>query len=582
MDKEKIKNFIVTQRQNGVPDDQIYSFLQEKGAIAKPQAPEVAKETTAEKIAGFTGGKELAQGIGQALAQKEISAGIQDTMNQQIEIQGKLVKKLQEEKAAGLDTSKTEQALKYITDDLAKTSGSVEQQLNPNALTPGQVIGSSLQLATNALPGTIGATGMKTGKLAVQGTASKALAGVLPETLSATVAKVAPKSTLVNLAGKTGAGLATGYGLDVGTSLIEGESVKEALKPGLGTVIGGALPVGGFLTQRLILNPLGRVIKGLGSATGGVGTESLDVIMNNPKKASEITKALQKEGNIKILKDEAQTIMNGITQIKKEASKAYGEGLEQLASKDIKPDIFRASVQETLDNYGVSLKNGTRELANVEFTDPKNLQKASDLIDKLAQTDLDGKSLRKLVDDISNSAYKTATSDERLSYNIFVKDLADSVRGAINASTDKLSKINKQYATDIGLSDAVEAIYGKVKFRNLEELNAISQKIESLPSQKGLSPEVTEQFFNRIGKSAEDFKVTDAVRQLSSKVKGANTSGITWSELIQSVSAGLLTPKVIRDIAIATGKTQPVIKKLLENTAPTARKALLNSLLSPQ
>ncbi len=46
MDKEKIKQFITSQRENGVPDEQIHSFLVKKGAIAIPKAPEVAESNT--------------------------------------------------------------------------------------------------------------------------------------------------------------------------------------------------------------------------------------------------------------------------------------------------------------------------------------------------------------------------------------------------------------------------------------------------------------------------------------------------------------------------------------------------------
>lgn len=291
MDKEKIKNFIVTQRQNGVPDDQIYSFLQEKGAIAKPQAPEVAKETTAEKIAGFTGGKELAQGIGQALAQKEISAGIQDTMNQQIEIQGKLVKKLQEEKAAGLDTSKTEQALKYITDDLAKTSGSVEQQLNPNALTPGQVIGSSLQLGTT-----------------LAGVGSYSKAGLVGENaittgLQRTVPTVASQATKgvgiaqgVAQGAKTGAisGAAYGGASGIAEGISEGKSAGEVIQEG----IGGALVGAG--TGALLGGAIGGVSGGIKQVRATRGTKETNFAQElvSPKATSEVKQQALREGRV--------------------------------------------------------------------------------------------------------------------------------------------------------------------------------------------------------------------------------------------------------------------------------------------
>ena len=73
MDKEKIKQFIVSQREAGVPDEQIHSFLVQKGAITTPKPEEPEQKTFMEKVASFTGGEKIAQGLGQALANKEIS-----------------------------------------------------------------------------------------------------------------------------------------------------------------------------------------------------------------------------------------------------------------------------------------------------------------------------------------------------------------------------------------------------------------------------------------------------------------------------------------------------------------------------
>lgn len=66
MDKEKIKQFIITQRESGIPDDQIYSFLVEKGAITKPE-PE--QNFTGQETSPFqaTGEENLLSGTAKAL-----------------------------------------------------------------------------------------------------------------------------------------------------------------------------------------------------------------------------------------------------------------------------------------------------------------------------------------------------------------------------------------------------------------------------------------------------------------------------------------------------------------------------------
>lgn len=490
----------------------------------------------------FIGATPLAQGIGQAIAQPKNAKALDKVQTQATDIQTQLLQKIKEKRALGEDTTRLEGALTDLGGNIAQIGQETAQVLNPNDLTGKQVIGSAVQTAANFIPG---------------------------------VGKGA------NLATKVAVGAGTGYAFDVGSKLQnKDKTVGEAFKPSVGTIVGGSLPVAGAIISKVVAPVLSRLTKGLASGLSGVGTESIDSILQNPERAQQLTKELQQKGNQKILEEQSRKIVNGVSQIRREASTAFGNGLDELSKTDIKPKVFRAGIQPTLEQYGIGLEKGQRVFSNVEFSDPKNINKASELVDRLSNAELDGKSLRKLIDDIENSAYKTATSDERISFNRFVQDLGNSVRTAISESTPKLKEINAKYSQDIGLSDAIQSIFGTVKFKNIEELNAISQKIESLANQKGLSPQVVDDFFNRIGGSSKDFRTTEAVRQISNKVGTANPKGVSWSELLQNVTSAVVTPKMVRDIAIFTGKTEPVISKLLQGTKPAARKALLNALVS--
>src|SRR3990167_5916905 len=154
------------------------------------------------------------------------------------------------------------------------------------------------------------------------------------------------------LARKTAVGLGTGYAFDVGSKLQTGQ--EKPLVPGIGTAVGGALPVVGAgigYAGRVI----GRLFKGLGSGLSGVSTETINKIVTNPKAAQVATEKISKTGNAKVLEENARQIMSGITNIKSQARKAYGEGLESLASTDIKPQIFRENTQSFLDKYGVKI-----------------------------------------------------------------------------------------------------------------------------------------------------------------------------------------------------------------------------------
>lgn len=115
----------------------------------------VKKRTLGEKIADFTGGKEIAQGLGQALAQKGTSKLIDETQAQQQKVQASLLEQLKTRKASGGDTTKLEQALNMINEDIQSYGAGAERQLNPNELTTKQVVGDALQLATTAGAGKI-------------------------------------------------------------------------------------------------------------------------------------------------------------------------------------------------------------------------------------------------------------------------------------------------------------------------------------------------------------------------------------------------------------------------------------------
>ena len=541
----------------------INKYQQEANPV---ETPEQKLEKQREQVAGFIGGKQLAQGLGQSLAQHGNAKRMDETLKNAIDIQGKIIKLIKEKKALGQDTTDLELQLKKQDANISEISGNTEKVLNPNDLTKQGVVGSAIQLGANALP-----------------------IGKLGEAVTSGAKSLGMKAG-ADLLGKSVAGATTGYAYDVGTKMQnpDNTTVKDVLKPGIGTYTGASLPIAGAVINKLVKPVVSRLTKGLASGLSGVGTDTIDTIIQNPEKAQQFTRELQQKGNQQVLKEQAQSIVDGVSKIKQEASKAYGEGLDKLASTDIDPSVFRQNTQEFLDKVGVTQSKGNIELGNVEFTDPKNISKATELIKKLDNIPLDGKSLRNFTDELTKPTseggvlYRTATTDERISFNRFVNDLANSLRNAINQSTDKLSEINSKYSQDLQLSDAVQSIFGNVQFKNIEEINNIAKKIDSLAQDKALSPTVVQDFFNRIGNNPNNFKTKEAVRQISKVAEKSNTLGISWSEILRSVTSSVVTPKLVRNIAILTGKTEPAIKALLEKTAPTARKALLESLANSQ
>lgn len=383
----------------------------------------------------------------------------------------------------------------------------------------------------------------------------------------------------LNLAAKIGLGAATGYAVDMGSKLQnKDQTVGQALVPGAATAIGGGLPIVGAAIVRPATRIIGRLVKGLASGTSGVASDTIDKIIDNPKYAQEASNRLEKSGNSAVLKENAQQIVQGISNLKQQARKSFGEGLDQLSKEDINPTTFRQQTQGFLDKYGVSSEGDKRILSGVEFDEPKNIQKASDLIDKLHTTELDGKSLRKLADDIDSAKYKTATSDERLSFNAFLKDMSSSLKEGISASTGKLSEINKNFSQDMQLAESAENIFGKVNFKNLPEVVKASQKLEGLFNQKGIAPDVVDSFLSRIGINPEEFKTGEAVRQITNKSETANSVGTGLGEITRAATSAVITPKIVRDLSIFTGASKNTLLPFLRELKPAARAILLNAL----
>lgn len=353
-----------------------------------------------------------------------------------------------------------------------------------------------------------------------------------------------------------------------------GEVGKDAA---IAAGVEGIIPVAGKILKPAV-KFVGNLLKGTGSALSGAPSEAIESIYKDGRVALNTAKEIRKTGSANVLRKNAESIVNGVSKIKQEARSAYGKGLEQLSKVDIEPTTFKTQVQKVLDDAGSVVDKGTRKLANVEFDDPKNIKRANEIINKLQNAELDGKSLRKLIDDIESTAYKTATSDERLAFNAFTKQMASGLKNAISSSTSKLDDINKQFSGDMQLAEATEDIFGTIKYKNLGEILKASQKLEGLFSQKGLAPEVVDDFLERIGVSSKAFKAGEAIRQVSNKSFSPNSVGTSPFEIIRAFTSSVVSPKMVGKIAAYTGLAENVIKEMSEKLSPTTRGILINLL----
>lgn len=349
MDKEKIKQFIISQRQNGVPDDQIHAFLVEKGAIQLPTQPAPQQETFAEKVAGFTGGKTIAQGLGQAIANPEIAKGLEQAQTIAMDTQSKLIQTIKDKKALGQDTTRLEGALADINSTIQNTANLTPELLNQKNITAKQVLGDALQLGTTiASVGSYGkgfvsgGTGTLKGSLTNTGL-QKAAPSVIGKVTEATTIGQGIKQGAI-----AGAKVGSVYGASSGVSgaLKEDKNLGEIAQAGLGGAIQGGA------TGAVLGGVIGGVtggIKGRAIAKANKETNFAQDLVS-PKATEEIKRQALREGRVT-----EQGLLNAskITPSKRDLSLA--DAVSDVVSSKNTPikniDAISSKVQEI--NMGV-------------------------------------------------------------------------------------------------------------------------------------------------------------------------------------------------------------------------------------
>lgn len=379
----------------------------------------------------------------------------------------------------------------------------------------------------------------------------------------------------VGLLGKALIGGGTGLAFDVGSQLQNNQTIK----PDIGTAVGAALPVAGAVIKP-VTKIVGRLFKGLGSGLSGVSTDTIEKIISNPETAQKVSDRLAKSGNSKILEENTRKVVNGVSTIKREASDAYAKGMDALSEIDIVPDNIKTGVVGALEKNGISVLDDGISFSGADFLDTNVQKKAQNVIDLINEAkDLTGTGVRKLMDVVENSKFKSAPDGERQAFNALMNDIKDGLREGVSKSTTKLDEINAKYSQDLQLAETIEDIFGNVQYKNLPELVKASKKLETLFAQKGLAPDVVDDFLTRIGENADDFKTSEAVRQITNKSTGANTTGLSVGELVQQATSSVITPKMVKNISIYTGLAEKKVIPFLRQLSKPARNTVIQALV---
>jgi len=201
-------------------------------------------QRTVEGIADFTGGKKIAQGLAQTIANPFISKQIEETQRLQDEAQSNILQQMKENRASGKDNTGLINALKDLDTEMGVTRQDAEKALNQEGLTAKQVVGDALQLGTTiaTVGGIQGAGAKATGVLSkVPGLTKSA-----PSLTSKLATKVAGQGVGVLAGAGKGAltGVATGATVGALSGTAQGlkadGSAKDILKSsGKGALVGG-------------------------------------------------------------------------------------------------------------------------------------------------------------------------------------------------------------------------------------------------------------------------------------------------------------------------------------------------------
>jgi hypothetical protein len=269
-------------------------------------------EKTGDVLGSIFGGNKIGEAIGAAKVKNDIMNGnLGITPVDYSKLSPAALARL---KAQGVPTNEMD-ARKALADSVSTP-------------TTKELLGDTARIALNFIPAGEAVEGAKAGMLALG-------AG---EKIAPTLAKVA-----------VGAGV--GYGADVSNNFANGKSGGEAFKPGVGTLLGGALPMvaPAFKGAKNLLN------EAIGTTTGVNGkavTEFQNAIMAGGEQADAARAALRKQITPEQIVGEAK---DALGQVIKERGTAYNTELAKLKTNtaivDHSPVI--EAFNKKLEDFGV-------------------------------------------------------------------------------------------------------------------------------------------------------------------------------------------------------------------------------------
>lgn len=462
----------------------------EKGLVASPIGAGFSKEGSSdatfkdrfsnakptigavEKIADFTGGKEISQGLGQAAAQGKNSRMLEETQVAQTNLLDKALKTLREKKDRGEDTSRLESALKVFGEEVGDTGAGAQELLNPNKLTNKQVIGDALQLGTTIVG-----------------------AGSLPSTAKNVVGAETIGKGIVSGA-KEGAKFGGAFGTAQGASeaLQNDLSGKEVLKKSAlggveGGIAGGVLGgVAGGVSGGLKARETAKVVKEDAFVDDLVSPKPTTAVKERAMKEGRVTEAGML-GKSKIIPSKRDKQLAEAVKGYVSSEKPVTENIESVKAgvskinNGVKQYVKENKVPFNTNQLKRQLNNGKDEL-NLIFASDSNAEKTYDSVVREFMKHVENKDTeglleaRQAFDQIP--AIKKLLNSQGLGENTR-KEVVLTARDMVNRYIADLLPEGNQYRSDLlQESRMIEAI-GNMVDKNISMIG--KNKLQMLTSQ---------------------------------------------------------------------------------------------------
>jgi uncharacterized membrane protein len=579
------------------------------------QEPESVKKSLRERIASYTGGLKIAQGLGQGLAMGSTKTTLDSIQAGEGEMQQKLIQAIRKNKIEGKDTSRLEASLKALTGSIEQTGTGAEDLYNPNKLTTKQVVGDALQLGATVVG-----------------------AGSLPSTAKSTVKAVGIKAGALQGA-KVGAATGAGFGGVTGFAqgLQKDKSITDSLKDaGIG-LVGGAVTggvVGGLVggisgaikgrnLRKEILNKQEEV---------GLRPSLTESITERAKKDSQfnvVLKEAKKQGfddseinflatvsdedkpvldkmyklTVKAQSDPRQitragdilgeNVTNQVKQVinlNKEAGKAVDLTAKALRGESIDVTPLAQNIITKLDDVGVAISpNGQLNFEQSVFKNTPSIQKE---IQKVISSIPDGsdayqlhifkKSIDEMVDyGTTGEGLKGSAANILKSFRSYADDILDTTFEEYN-SANSFYKQTRDYI------DMAKGVVGKkVDLSSKEGTQAFGQALRSAFSNNKSRPN-TLKFIEDTHLISKELGLSGSEKNLLDQALFVNILEETFGTEAATGLAGEVSKAINKTMSVIDGVRNPItgvanlaasVAEKTQNITPQAKQNILNTLV---